>query len=423
MKNNYPVIGFAGLTHLGLNSLAATAARGFNVVGYHDESDVVEELNNGKNRILEPELSEMLNANREKITYTSSIIELKCCDIVYIAVDVPTDDNGTSDLSVIDTIINNVIGSVTLDTNIVILCQVPPGYTRKLKWSPDQLFYQVETLIFGRAIDRALNPERFIVGCANPEQDLPKSYKLFLDTFRCPILQMKYESAELAKISINMFLISSVSTTNMLAEVCENIGASWSEISPALRLDKRIGQSAYLSPGLGISGGNLERDMASILNLSKLHDTDAKIVETWQDNSKHRKNWVFEMLEKFVFKTQSTPKIGILGLTYKENTHSLKNSPSILLIKKIRHADIKAFDPTSPETDIEYLTQTKSAKDVLVNSDALAIMTPWDEFRDLTLNDLKTNMCGNVIVDPYGILKKLDLGNNGFNYLSLGEKI
>src|SRR5439155_15766795 len=134
-----------------------------------------------------------------------------------------------------------------------------------------QLHYQVETLIFGRAVERALFPERFMVGCADPGQPLPQGFDEPLAAFKCPILPMLYESAELAKIAINIFLVASVTATNTLAEVCERIGADWGEIAPALRLDKRIGSSAYLSPGLGLSGGNLERDLATVLGLASEH--------------------------------------------------------------------------------------------------------------------------------------------------------
>ena len=87
------------------------------------------------------------------------------------------------------------------------------------------MYYQVETLIFGRAVERALHPERFMVGCVDPSAPLPDSYANWLHAFGCPILPMRYESAELAKIAINMFLVSSVSTANTLAELCEAIGA------------------------------------------------------------------------------------------------------------------------------------------------------------------------------------------------------
>ena len=91
---------------------------------------------------------------------------------------------------------------------------------------------------------------------------------------------MNYESAELAKISINIFLISSVTSTNILSEISENIGANWSDVSNALKLDKRIGKYAYLKPGLGISGGNLERDLETFRNLLKFN----KVYENYSRN-------------------------------------------------------------------------------------------------------------------------------------------
>src|SRR3970282_1279053 len=147
---------------------------------------------------------------------------------------------------------------------IVVLAQVPPAFTRGKQRPGRLLYYQVETLIFGRAVERALQPERYIVGCADPALPLPPAYQGFLQAHGCPILPMRYESAELAKISINMFLVASVSTANTLAELCEKTGAEWSEIVPALKLDKRIGPHSYLAPGLGIAGGNLERDLATV---------------------------------------------------------------------------------------------------------------------------------------------------------------
>ena len=107
---------------------------------------------------------------------------------------------------------------------------------------------------------------RNAISLVSPERDseIPKNLKDILDSFDCPVLSMNYSSAELAKISINLFLVSSVTTTNMIAELCQNLNASWTDIKTALRLDRRIGEYAYLNPGLGISGGNLERDMVNL---------------------------------------------------------------------------------------------------------------------------------------------------------------
>jgi UDPglucose 6-dehydrogenase len=80
-----------------------------------------------------------------------------------------------------------------------------------------------------------------MVGCPDPAQPLPPALRAYLEAFGCPILPMRLESAELAKVSINCCLVASITVANTLAELCEEIGADWSEIAPALKLDRRIG--------------------------------------------------------------------------------------------------------------------------------------------------------------------------------------
>ena len=162
-----------------------------------------------------------------------------------------------------------------------------------------------------------MSPERYIIGRDIPEREIPSSYKTFLEAFHCPILPMQYESAELAKISINCCLVGMISVANTLAELCEHIGADWQEIVPALRLDKRIGPHAYISPGLGVAGGNLERDLATVCRLAGEHGTEAGVVQAWLDNSRYRKDWVLRILHSHVLgNTSETPRyfrIGIQG--------------------------------------------------------------------------------------------------------------
>ena len=124
---------------------------------------------------------------------------------------------------------------------------------------------------------------------------------------------MRYESAELAKISINMFLVASVTTTNMLAELCEKVGADWAEIVPSLRLDQRIGTYAYLKPGLGIAGGNLERDLATVMSYAQSHSTDASIVAAWTAHSLYCKNWAWRKLNELVLSQMPNAQIAVLG--------------------------------------------------------------------------------------------------------------
>src|SRR5207253_8820951 len=134
-----------------------------------------------------------------------------------------------------------------------------------------------------------------------------KAYAELLSAFDCPVLVMRYESAELTKISINMCLVSSVSVANTMAELCVKIGADWSEIVPALKLDKRIGEYAYLSPGLGIAGGNLERDLATVVSLANEFGTDDGVVDAWISNSRYRRDWALMVLHRVVLSHLGNP--------------------------------------------------------------------------------------------------------------------
>ena len=416
-----PLIGFAGLTHLGLNSAVASAAHGFQVVGYQDNSALIEQLNIGELHVLEPGLSELLIKHQKGISFSADPKSLAQCDVVYIAVDVPTDDLGTSNLSPIHQILSTVTAAMRADALLVILCQVPPGFTRQVEWPAEQLYYQVETLVFGRAVERAMYPERYILGCADPSQIINKNLYNYLKVFDCPILPMRYESAELAKISINMCLVAAVSTANTLAEICEHIGADWSEIVPALRLDKRIGQYSYLTPGLGISGGNLERDMATVLQYSEKYKTDGGVIGSWVYNSKHRKEWAWKIFKNLGLDKELTAKIGILGLTYKENTHSIKNSPSLILLGHLTNHNVTAYDPAAaPEAAPAYVRRKDSVLETIKGADVLAIMTPWPEFKEVTADILVQYMKGRIIIDPYRMLDYKQVKVAGLDYYTLG---
>lgn len=414
-------VGFAGMTHLGINSAAATAERGFSVIGYDNDAALVAHLRARQLPVVEPGLDALVAENAGRLSFTSQASELSACDVVYIAIDVPTDDQGKSDLSPVRALIERVSPQLKADAVLVVLCQVPPGFTRALSAVPhNRLIYQVETLIFGRAVERALNPERFIVGCADPAVPLPPKYRTVLETFDCPILPMRYESAELAKISINFCLVASVTVANTLAEVCETVGADWSEIVPALKLDRRIGQYSYLNPGLGIAGGNLERDLRTVLDLAATRHTDAGVVKAWLANSQYRKDWCWRVLEATVVAKNPEARIGVLGLAYKENTHSTKNSPALILLEHLKDRTVRVHDPVVPASVVPFAKGCATPLGCADGTDALVIATPWPQFRDLPIAELKRRMSGRILVDPYRLLDGRAAAEAGFSYYALG---
>jgi UDPglucose 6-dehydrogenase len=417
-----PVIGFAGLTHLGIVSAVGTASKGFTVIGYDADAARVRDIAAGRMPVVEPDLDDMARTFAKNLSYTDRLGDLAACDVVYISTDVATDDRGESDLAAIGTLVEDVIAALDPHAVLVVLCQVPPGFTRRLPLSPERLFYQVETLVFGRAVERATRPERFIVGCTDPARSLPQPYAALLSAFECPLLPMRYESAELAKIAINCCLVASVSVANTLAELSERIGADWSEIAPALRLDRRIGAYSYLAPGLGIAGGNLERDLATVLRLSESAGTEASVVASFVRNSRHRKDWALRIAHREVLSRKGDATFGVLGLAYKENTHSTKNSPSLGLIEHLRPWPIRVYDPVVPASAAPHpaVTAAATALEAARGSDAVMIMTPWPEFRALEPRDLAAAMAGRIVIDPFRVLEPASVVAAGLTHFVLG---
>lgn len=427
------MIGFVGLSHLGIVSALAAASKGFDVIAYDPDAALCEALRQGRLPVSEPQLPELLTATRSRIQFTDDPAALGTCSVVVFARDVPTGHDNRSNLATVQQGIEVIAPHTAPRTVLVVLSQVPPGFTRRLDVTLErihpqrqlQVFSQVETLVFGCAVERALRPERFIVGCRNPYEPLPQPYAELLNAVACPVFRMRYESAELAKISVNLLLASSVSTTNTLAELCEVLGADWSEIIPALTSDKRIGPHAYVKPGLGLSGGNVERDLATVNDLARLHGTDAGMVEACVSNSRHRRDWILRVLAAQVLSVYQHPVIALWGLAYKPDTDSLKNAPSLALLEVLKSFPVRAYDPQARLVAGSFpnVTQVESALSACQGAEALVVLTPWPEFSFVSMNQVRELMRGQVIIDPFGTLNEQRCREVGFAYVRIGASV
>lgn len=216
-------IAFVGMTHLGQTLARAADLKGFDV-----------------------------------LRVDSSEIDVAGCELVFVTRDV----DAQADVVVLGELMGRLIQVVPADVPVVVVSQVPPGFMRPWSFERALLFYQVDTLIMSCALERALHPERHIVGSADPSAALPGAYARYLLSFGVPVLRMSFEAAEFAKLAINFMLAVQVSAANALAAAAESIGARWDDVIPALQTDKRIGASSYLRPG--IVGGHLPRDVRRI---------------------------------------------------------------------------------------------------------------------------------------------------------------
>lgn len=415
-------IGFVGLTHLGLNYLAATSEKGFKVVAIDLNKEKINKLKKFHFEHDEPNLKNVINKNKKKIFFSSDLNNLKYCGIIFVSQDVKTNKKGKGDLKNLKKLITKISKFINSKSVLVILSQVQPGFTRMINFEKSRLYYQVETLVFGRALERALKPERIIIGSKDSESKINPLLLKYLNNFNCPIIKMKYESAELTKISINILLASSITTTNMLAEACEKVSADWHEILPALKLDERIGKKAYLKPGLGISGGNIERDIYSIKKVLKSKKQSLSIVTAFQRNSAYMKSWVYRILRKEkILSKKNKFNIGILGLAYKENTNSVKNSPTIDLLKKIKNTKINIYDP---KTKLNFFSKNfiefSNFHSLVKSSNVIILMTPWPEFSKI--NKIAKNKKKIILIDPHRIANSKLIKNKNITYFTIGKK-
>lgn len=189
-------------------------------------------------------------------------------DLVFVALDVEDHEK----LDDVNALMARTIDDTPAAVPIVVLSQVPPGWTRKWSMLRPNIFYQQNTLIMSCALERALNPERFVIGLANPRSPLPDVYWRYLAAFKperghLPIIHMSYESAELSKLALNYFLAAQIEAANVLNGIARTVGADWNEVMSGLRSDARIGESAYIRPG--VVGGHLPRDIRTIERLRK----------------------------------------------------------------------------------------------------------------------------------------------------------
>ena len=168
-------VGFVGLSHLGLNYLAAAAEKKFETIGFDLNSKLISKLNKFDIPLSEPNLKKNLRKNKNLISFSNNFSLIKKCDIVFISQDVKTNKNGTGKLEDVKALINHTKKFIKKETVLVILSQIQPKFMNDIKFDKTRLFYQVETLVFGRAVERALYPERIIIGCYNKNKPIKKN--------------------------------------------------------------------------------------------------------------------------------------------------------------------------------------------------------------------------------------------------------
>ena len=398
------------MSHLGLVSSAVLSNLGIKTVCFDPNIDLINSLLKNETNIDEPGLIEILKSNTKLQIFTNDPKDLQNCDYIYVSQDVDTDPRNSLGLKQIEKLIFEVCEEISFDIPIVILSQSIPGFCEQIsKTLRNPVYYQVETLVFGEAVERAKNPERIIIGKNTQNEKLPKCYARILELYRCPIIEMDFVSAELTKIAINVYLASDVTVTNSLAEVCKILGGEWSKIKEAIMLDKRIGKYRYLNPGLGLSGGNIERDLSAIVKLAVQNGSNKDSFKAILESSTYYKNWATQIIIEQRKKNIQINSFGFWGLSYKPFTNSIRNSPAILTIENLHQgARVFVHDPLVTNLQMEgvEILEVKDALQMLENIEVLLILCPWPIYRDLLNGENLKLLRNKIIIDPFLLISK-----------------
>lgn len=423
-------LGVVGMSHLGLTVGVCAGWLGYSVICCDTNVEKIQMLRGGRLPMYERGLEEKYEEGKAHLHFVDNLEELKQCAVVIFALDTPTDEGNRSNLSLLQSWILDAAPNLSVGTTLVVMSQVPSGFMNALRHKlsalrPDlaeKLYYWVETLGFGDAVRNFIEPERIIVGSASAREP-DGAFGIFLKRFRCPIFVMRYESAELVKEAISLYRAFSMSFAHFMSEICERAGGSMRELIPALRSDRRIGEHAQIDPSLGVAGGNIERDLVQLRETARALQVDAQLLDSILSSNTKGYEWLMRQVREVCNAIEPGGKIGFLGIAYKKNTESTRNSFALRALEEIEtSALVYAYDPhaTLPE-ELHGKVRVAPLDEVIREADALVVMTDWEHFERMPLEGVARLMRGNVIIDCWGLIDPRAARDAGLVVRTMGE--
>lgn len=414
-----------GLFHLGSVFSIGFSSLGFEVLALDRDKYVVSKLSKNEIPLFEPGLSKLLSKNTKNISFSADFSKLSKYSTVFFTQDTATDGSGS--LEKLEQMINLALPYMSDSVTIVIASQVPIGFHRRLSRKimaemPNldfELYHWVDTIVMTTALERFLNPERIIIGKFETGAKINSSLKLILSKFSCPVYVMSYESAEITKAAINLYLATSVTFANTLSDYCENFSGNIYDIIPALKSDRRIGNFAYINPGLRIAGGHLERDLFMLSRLAGQKKVSSGIVSKIIEENDKRYLWIEKQIKK-ISRKKPVKKISLWGLSYKKNSTSVENATSVKVINRLcNRYSIAAYDPLAKLLPSSKFVRTKNKYLALKKSDVLILLTDWDEFMQTDFGKVSRLLKTKTILDCIGYFSHTEQPE-GFNIIRLG---
>jgi UDPglucose 6-dehydrogenase len=443
-------IAVIGAGYVGLTTAACLAQIGHEV--FCSESDLakLKQLQSGAMPLFEPHLEDIIRRNREagRLAFGSTEEAIERGRAIFICVGTPPLPNGDANLSAIESVARAIAKRASGYRLVIEKSTVPVQTGAQLRkhlavHCTNTLQYDVasnpEFLREGSAVEDFLHPDRIVVGAESEQAAnlLREIYEPILQkTFTCPVhkhcparaavhfLVTDTNSAELIKHASNSFLAMKISFINMVANLCEVVGADVAKVAEGMGLDPRIGP-AFLNPGIGFGGFCFPKDLQAFIRIAEKSGCDFSLLKEVEKINHRRIELLVEKLRQELWVLRGK-NVAVWGLAFKPNTDDVRFAPSLALLKSLveEGANVRAYDPEAMEKaksvfpDITYCPDLYKAAE---GADAIVIVTEWDEFRHVDWERLRAMVERPLVLDGRNMLDAAAMVGNGFDYLGVGQ--
>ena len=432
-----------GTGYVGLVSGACLAEIGNSVICADIDVSKIMNLQQGIIPIHEQGLNEIIAKNVEagRLTFTHNINDaIHYGDIIFIAVGTPMGEDGSANLSYIDDVVKTIANTISSYKIIVTKSTVPIGTGKNIRakleneFNVDPMLFNIvsnpEFLREGVAVNDFLEPDRLIMGAENEESliTMCEIYEPIISS-GTPCILTNIQTSEMIKYASNAFLSVKISYINEIANICDAVDADVKTVARAMGLDHRISPQ-FLQPGPGFGGSCFPKDAQALIYIAQKNNIPLHTVQAALDANDTQQKKPVEKLVNLLHNTYDTDltnkNIAVLGLAFKANTDDVRYSPAITTIKLLQEkgATIQAYDPIASDNmkkifpDIHYY---KSPYKAVTNSDAIIIMTDWDEIKQLDFAKIKMLVKTPIVIDARNIINPEILRQLGFTCDAIGQ--
>ena len=434
-------IAIVGTGYVGLVSGACFAEMGIDVTCVDINPEKIKCLLNGEIPIYEPGLDDLVKRNVEagRLHFTTDLTTcLDNVEVVFSAVGTPPDEDGSADLQYVLEVARTFGRNIKKYTILVTKSTVPVGTAKKVKAvieeeltkRGEQIDFEVasnpEFLKEGAAIKDFMSPDRVVVGIESDraKKVMERLYRPFqMNNYR--LYFMDIPSAEMTKYAANAMLATRISFMNDIANLCDLVGANVDMVRKGIGADTRIG-SKFLYPGCGYGGSCFPKDVKALARTAREYGYTMGVIEAVEAVNERQKEIVVKKLQDKLG-TLRGKTIALWGLAFKPETNDMREAPALVVIEKLLEAgaSVKVYDPVAMDECRrrigDRVVYCKDMYDVVIDADALAVLTEWKEFRIPSWSVIKRVMKQPVLVDGRNIYSKDEVIAEGFEYAAIGK--